>query len=150
MVASSQRRGRFAGYGTDNVSTGAHQGFLVACNGAEHARPASAASGSCSRPRDMLQARRARSAPRSDWHARAKGGAFPQGGARAGACAGAPASLPKAVAYSAVEAAGRDGLFGVRQHVASAGERYRTKGQTKSARNRKSGPECPKLGGALN
>ena len=39
-----------------------------------------------------------------------------------------------------------DWPFGVRQHVASAGERYRAKVQIKSTRNRASGPECPELG----
>ncbi len=59
---------------------------------------------------------------------------------------GAPASFPKAVAASAAEVAGPGRLLGVRSHVVSAGEHYRAKVQTKSARNRKSGPECPELG----
>ncbi len=35
---------------------------------------------------------------------------------------------------------------GTDRHVTGAGERYRAKHQTKSARNRTSGPECPELG----
>ncbi len=82
-----------------------------------------------------------------NWRTRARGGgAFPIGrGSHRGAF-GAPASLPKAAACSVADAARPGRLLGVRPHVVSVREHHRTKDQTKPARNRKSGPECPELG----